>query len=99
MSNDAPLTRNGGLTFVQERGYQSTLAIFVYLNLPHLLMQVCDEFNGWTRFKTHQPFGAPKPLWMSVPRSHAAHPSDTYPDASERTIKKAIVNAHVALQH
>lgn len=38
----------------------------------------------------HQPFGAPKPINVSVPRSHAQHQSDTYPDVSEVTIRKAI---------
>ena len=38
----------------------------------------------------HQPFGAPAPKPVSVPRSHAKHPTDTYPDASEVTIRKAI---------
>lgn len=38
----------------------------------------------------HQPFGSPKPISVSVPRSHARHPTDTYPHASEVTIRKAI---------
>lgn len=51
---------------------------------------MCDEFPGFSRFKLHQPFGAPSPKRLSVPRSHAKHPTDTYPDASEVSIKKAI---------
>jgi sarcosine oxidase/L-pipecolate oxidase len=54
------------------------------------VIKVCDEFPGFTRFKMHQPCGAKAPKRISVPRSHAKHPSDTYPDASELTIKKAI---------
>ncbi|KAK7449710.1 hypothetical protein VKT23_013183 [Stygiomarasmius scandens] len=54
------------------------------------VIKVCDEFPGFTRYKMHQPFGASQPKKMSVPRSHARHPTDTYPDASEITIKKAI---------
>jgi sarcosine oxidase/L-pipecolate oxidase len=54
------------------------------------IIKVCDEFPGFTRFKLHQPFGADAPKQISVPRSHAKHPTDTYPDASELTIRKAI---------
>ena len=54
------------------------------------VIKVCDEFPGFTRFTKHQPFGAPSPKSVSVPRSHAKHPTDTYPDASEATIRKAI---------
>ncbi|KAK7756496.1 hypothetical protein SLS62_001330 [Diatrype stigma] len=54
------------------------------------IVKVCDEFPGFTRFKQHQPFGAPSPKQVSVPRSHAKHPTDTYPDSSEANIKRAI---------
>ncbi|KAJ3842960.1 FAD dependent oxidoreductase [Lentinula raphanica] len=54
------------------------------------IIKVCDEFPGFTRYKMHQPFGAQEPKLVSVPRSHARHPTDTYPDASEITIRKAI---------
>ena len=54
------------------------------------MIKVCDEFPGFCRYKMHQPFGAPAPKPVSVPRSHAKHPTDTYPDASEVTIRKAI---------
>lgn len=54
------------------------------------VIKVCDEFPGFSRFKEHQPYGAPSPKQISVPRSHAKHPTDTYPDASEVSIKKAI---------
>ncbi|CAI7669350.1 unnamed protein product [Penicillium manginii] len=56
----------------------------------HGVIKVCDEFPGFTRFKKHQPFGAASPKLISVPRSHAKHPADTYPEASEVTIRKAI---------
>ncbi|KAJ5764510.1 hypothetical protein N7533_003191, partial [Penicillium manginii] len=56
----------------------------------HGVIKVCDEFPGFTRFKKHQPFGAASPKLISVPRSHAKHPTDTYPEASEVTIRKAI---------
>ncbi|KAF1959735.1 fructosyl peptide oxidase [Byssothecium circinans] len=54
------------------------------------VIKVCDEFPGFTRFKVHQPYGAEAPKCISVPRSHAKHPTDTYPDASEKSIRKAI---------
>ena len=54
------------------------------------IIKVCDEFPGFTRFKRHQPYGAAAAGWVSVPRSHAKHPTDTYPDASEANIRRAI---------
>lgn len=54
------------------------------------VIKVCDEFPGFTRYKQHQPFGADARKAVSVPRSHAKHPTDTYPNASEITIRKAI---------
>ncbi|KAH8664732.1 fructosyl peptide oxidase [Xylariales sp. PMI_506] len=54
------------------------------------VIKVCDEFPGFSHFLEHQPYGANKPKRISVPRSHAKHPTDTYPDASEVTIRKAI---------
>ncbi|GLI82053.1 hypothetical protein PoHVEF18_010453 [Penicillium ochrochloron] len=54
------------------------------------VIKVCDEFPGFSHFKEHQPYGASSPKLISVPRSHAKHPTDTYPDASEETIRKAI---------
>ncbi|KAI9374737.1 FAD dependent oxidoreductase [Aspergillus egyptiacus] len=56
----------------------------------HGIIKVCDEFPGFSHFKKHQPYGAPSPRPISIPRSHAAHPSDTYPSASESSIRKAI---------
>ncbi|KAH7126005.1 putative sarcosine oxidase [Dactylonectria macrodidyma] len=53
-------------------------------------IKVCDEFPGFSRFKMHQPYGASHPKLISVPRSHASHPTDTYPDASEVRIRRAI---------
>lgn len=54
------------------------------------IIKVCDEFPGFTRFKQHQPFGASSPKQVSVPRSHAKHPTDTYPNTSETSITQAI---------
>jgi sarcosine oxidase/L-pipecolate oxidase len=54
------------------------------------LRQCITDGSGFTRFKQHQPFGADAPKRISVPRSHAKHPTDTIPDASEVSIRKAI---------
>ncbi|KAJ4335755.1 hypothetical protein N0V87_005870 [Didymella glomerata] len=56
----------------------------------HGVIKVCDEFPGFTRFKTITPCGSQGPQRVSVPRSHAKHPTDTYPEASETSIKKAV---------
>lgn len=56
----------------------------------HGIIKVCDEFPGFTRYKKHQPFGAAEPQRISVPRSHAKHPTDTIPHVSDKTIKLAI---------
>ncbi|KAL2135308.1 hypothetical protein VTI74DRAFT_9076 [Chaetomium olivicolor] len=72
-----PVVYNGDVGFFFEPNEQGRI-------------KVCDEFPGFTRFKQHQPYGAPRPKRVSVPRSHAKHPTDTYPDASERSIKRAI---------
>ncbi|KAJ4346098.1 hypothetical protein N0V95_005714 [Ascochyta clinopodiicola] len=63
------------------------------------VIKVCDEFPGFTRFKLHQPFGADAPKRVSVPRSHAKHPTDTYPDASEVSIRKAIATFLPEFKH
>ncbi|KAH8732319.1 FAD dependent oxidoreductase [Phaeosphaeriaceae sp. PMI808] len=54
------------------------------------IIKICDEFPGFTHLKEHQPYGALAPKRISVPRSHAKHPTDTYPDASEVSIGKAV---------
>ncbi|KAL3480917.1 FAD dependent oxidoreductase [Aspergillus californicus] len=63
------------------------------------VIKVCDEFPGFSHFKEHQPYGAASPKVISVPRSHAKHPTDTYPDASEVTIRKAIARFMPKFQH
>lgn len=69
--------------------YNGDVGFFFEPN-EHGVIKVCDEFPGFTRYKMHQPYGAKAPKRISVPRSHAKHPSDTYPDASEESIKKAV---------
>ncbi|KAI1445101.1 fructosyl amino acid oxidase [Annulohypoxylon stygium] len=74
---DSPVVYNGDIGFFFEPNEEG-------------IIKVCDEFPGFTRFKQHQPYGADKPKRISVPRSHAKHPTDTYPDASEKSVRKAI---------
>ncbi|KAI2608735.1 fructosyl amino acid oxidase [Hypoxylon fragiforme] len=74
---DTPVVYNGDVGFFFEPNENGVI-------------KVCDEFPGFTRFKQHQPYGAEKPKPVSVPRSHAKHPTDTYPDASEKGIRRAI---------
>lgn len=54
------------------------------------VIKICDEFPGFTHNVLHRPYGAVSPRKISVPRSHAAHPTDTYPDESEVRIRKAL---------
>ncbi|KAH8885439.1 fructosyl peptide oxidase [Thozetella sp. PMI_491] len=69
--------------------YNGDIGFFFEPN-ENRVIKVCDEFPGFSRFINHQPYGAEVPKPISVPRSHAKHPTDTYPDASEVTIRKAI---------
>ncbi|ORY68895.1 fructosyl peptide oxidase [Pseudomassariella vexata] len=69
--------------------YNGDIGFFFEPN-EHGVIKVCDEFPGFSRFIQHQPYGADAPKKISVPRSHAKHPTDTYPDSSEVTIRKAI---------
>ena len=54
------------------------------------VIKICDEFPGFTHFQKQQPYGSAMPTRVSVPRSHAAHSTDTYPEASEVSIHKAL---------
>ncbi|KAL7624797.1 hypothetical protein AAE478_004011 [Parahypoxylon ruwenzoriense] len=74
---DSPVVYNGDIGFFFEPNEDGVI-------------KVCDEFAGFTRFKRHQLYGADGPKHISVPRSHAKHPTDTYPDASEVSIRRAI---------
>ncbi|KAF2110902.1 fructosyl amino acid oxidase [Lophiotrema nucula] len=73
---DTPVVYNGDIGFFFEPNENG-------------IIKICDEFPGFTRFKQHQPYGVDKPKRISVPRSHAKHPTDTIPDASEKTIRRA----------
>ncbi|WRT67614.1 uncharacterized protein IL334_004586 [Kwoniella shivajii] len=55
---------------------------------PHGVMKFVNEFEGYTRMATCRPFGSDKDIRMSVPRSHALHPTDTIPKEGELAIRK-----------
>ncbi|KAF1842427.1 fructosyl amino acid oxidase [Cucurbitaria berberidis CBS 394.84] len=84
------------LTPEEAAGYKDTPVVyngdvgFFFEPNENGIIKVCDEFPGFTRFKEHQPYGASTPKRISVPRSHAKHPTDTYPDSSEVNIRKAV---------
>ncbi|KAF2726627.1 fructosyl peptide oxidase [Polyplosphaeria fusca] len=83
---DAPVVYNADIGFFFEPNESGVI-------------KVCDEFPGFTHFEMHQPYGAAHAQRISVPRSHAQHPTDTYPDASETSIKHAIATFLPRFQH
>lgn len=54
------------------------------------LLKFCNEFAGYTHYTTATPFPLTEPVRISVPRSHAAHPTDTIPTESLEDIKRLI---------
>ncbi len=52
------------------------------------IMKLCNEFPGFTRNLSTQPFGASSQQTISVPRSHGVHPADTMPEESYDDIRK-----------
>ena len=54
------------------------------------LLKLCNEFPGFTNLQSHQPFGCSEPVMMSIPRSHADHPTDTIPTESLDDIKRLV---------
>lgn len=71
-------------------GHTRVASFYLSLTPRHGVIKVCDEFPGFTRFTQHWPYGSSSPQRISVPRSHAKHPSDTIPLVSEQTIGTAI---------
>ena len=96
---DTPVVYNGDIGFFFEPN-ELSLNLPANLHVPSRtyrhtrhregIIKVCDEFPGFTRYKRHRPYGAAGPKLVSVPRSHAKHPTDTYPEASEANIRRAI---------
>lgn len=54
-------------------------------------MKLCNEFPGYTRLYKAHPFGG-KDTTLSVPRSHATHPTDTMPAEGLDDIKRLIAS-------
>ncbi|WWC88846.1 uncharacterized protein L201_003761 [Kwoniella dendrophila CBS 6074] len=74
---DTPTTYNMELGFFMEPS-------------PQGVMKFVNEFEGYTRMATCRPFGSDKDIKISVPRSHALHPTDTIPEDGVKGIKKVI---------
>ncbi|KAK4685229.1 sarcosine oxidase / L-pipecolate oxidase, partial [Tremellales sp. Uapishka_1] len=58
--------------------YHETYGFFFEPHKVTKIMKLCNEFPGYTRYTKIRPFGGQETN-LSVPRSHAAHPSDTMP--------------------
>jgi sarcosine oxidase/sarcosine oxidase/L-pipecolate oxidase len=54
------------------------------------IMKFVNEFEGYTNMSTCRPFGSNEDVKISVPRSHALHPTDTIPTEGLDAIKKVI---------
>jgi sarcosine oxidase/L-pipecolate oxidase len=54
------------------------------------VLKICNEFPGYTRYMPSRPFGATENVPVSVPRSHAVHPSDTMPTEGLNDIQRLI---------
>ncbi|ORY26976.1 putative peroxisomal sarcosine oxidase [Naematelia encephala] len=70
--------------------YNDTYGFFMEPHPTLNLLKLCNEFPGYTNLQKVQPFGSPKPITISVPRSHAANPSDTIPTESLDDIKRLV---------
>ncbi|KII88422.1 hypothetical protein PLICRDRAFT_110680 [Plicaturopsis crispa FD-325 SS-3] len=70
--------------------YHHQLGFFIEPRPDSGLLKLCNEFPGYTRRISHTPFGAEEPSDISVPRSHAVHPSDTMPEESLDDIKRLV---------
>jgi sarcosine oxidase/L-pipecolate oxidase len=57
---------------------------------PDGIMKIVNEFEGYTHNIPWRPFGAKEEITMSVPRSHANHPTDTIPTEGVNEIRKVI---------
>lgn len=81
---DIPVVYNGELGFLFEPRLVDCNG-----KLKHIV-KICDEFPGYTRFHETTPFGSDSPQSISVPRSHAAHPTDTVPEEGERRLRRVV---------
>ncbi|GFZ51937.1 hypothetical protein JCM24511_09707 [Saitozyma sp. JCM 24511] len=69
--------------------YNSELGFFMEPSSDGI-MKFVNEFEGYTNMSTCRPFGSNKDVKISVPRSHALHPTDTIPTEGLDAIKKVI---------
>ncbi|CDZ98665.1 FAD-dependent oxidoreductase [Phaffia rhodozyma] len=71
--------------------YDDQLGFFIEPDEETGLLKLCNEFSGYTRILHSQtPFGTSHPQDISVPRSHAVHPTDTIPTEGLDDIKYLI---------
>ena len=54
------------------------------------MLKVVNEFAGYTHNVKCRPFPLQEDITMSVPRSHAENPSDTFPTECEVAINKLV---------
>jgi len=54
------------------------------------LIKLVNEFAGYTHNQECRPFPLKEDVVMSVPRSHADHPTDSFPEECEVAINKLI---------
>lgn len=54
------------------------------------LMKFVNEFEGYTYHSSCRPFGSTSDQTLSVPRSHAQHPTDGIPDEGRKAIHRVI---------
>lgn len=57
---------------------------------PQGVMKFVNEFEGYTHMASCRPFGADQDIKISVPRSHAIHPTDTIPTEGVEAIRQVI---------
>jgi len=54
------------------------------------LIKLVNEFGGYTHNQECRPLPLKENVVMSVPRSHADHPTDSFPDECEVAINKLV---------
>lgn len=84
-------SQDGKMKLCNVSPFSSPILDLGVLSLMLLSFSHTQEFPGYTRIiDNFKPFGATKPGPLSVPRSHAIHPSDTMPEEGLDDIKRLI---------